>query len=169
MESKFTFQSSREHIKKFRIQLASLLFLFLIIHLSCISIFYFSNLRTRTCPAGVTDGVRVRLQAEPKMSANNRLNQVEMLLAGLFQTTGVIIDRLVENGVVERLEIDAALQAVEDRAFSEMDAELNRANPARQALARSARTLRIINARATSGAVLSVKELRALLRFERDV
>lgn len=103
------------------------------------------------------------------MSAANRLNQVEMLLAGLFQTTGVIIDRLVENGVVERLEIDAALQAVEDRAFSEMDAELNRANPARQALARSARTLRIINARATSGTVLSAKELRALLRFERDV
>lgn len=103
------------------------------------------------------------------MATASRLTQVEMLLAGLFQTTGVIIDRLVENGAIDRLEIDAALQAVEDRAFSEMDAELNRANPSRQALARSARTLRIINARATGGAVLSLKELRSLLRFENDV
>lgn len=103
------------------------------------------------------------------MTAASRLIQVEMLIAGLFQTTGAIIDRLVENGAIDRLEIDAALQAVEDRAFSEMDAELNRANPARQALARSARTLRVINARATNGAVLSSRELRSLLRFENEV
>jgi hypothetical protein len=103
------------------------------------------------------------------MSAANRLMQLEMLVTGLFQTTGVIIDRLVENGAMERTEIDAALQAVEDRAFSEMDAELNRSNPARQALARSARVLRVINARATNGSVLTSRELRALLKFEHEM
>ena|SRR5690606_14926267 len=102
------------------------------------------------------------------MSAASRLTELEMLVTGIFQTVGTILDRLVENGVLDRLEVDAALQAVEDRAFNEHDAELNLCNPARQALARPARTLRIINARSTRGMVLSSKELRALLQFERD-
>ena len=95
--------------------------------------------------------------------------QIEMLIIGLFQTAGAIVDRLVENGAIERLEIDAALQAVEDRAFTDNNIDLNRSNPSRQALARAARTLRVINAQSTSGTALSAREIKSLLQFERDV
>lgn len=91
-----------------------------------------------------------------------------MLMIGLFQSAGAILDRLVENGSIGRLEVDAALQAVEDRAFTEMDIDLNRSNPSRQALARAARTLRVINAQGTSGTTLSAREVKGLLQFERD-
>ncbi len=103
------------------------------------------------------------------MSIAQELRHLELLIAGLFHSTGAIIDRLIENGAVERVEIDAALQAVEDRAFAETDPALNRRNPARQALARSARVLRVINAKGSHGHVLTTRELRAMLQFEQEV
>jgi len=117
---------------------------------------------------GVTGGRRGLLRNGVRMSVSRETKQIEMLMIGLFQSAGAILDRLVENGSIGRLEVDAALQAVEDRAFTEMDIDLNRSNPSRQALARAARTLRVINAQGTSGTTLSAREVKGLLQFERD-
>lgn len=97
-----------------------------------------------------------------------RLKQTELLIMGLFHCAGVLLDRLVENGLLERVEIDAALQSVEDSSFAEQYMNLYPDEESRRWLARPARILRVINDLGDRGQVLTTSELREILNFEKE-
>jgi hypothetical protein len=92
-----------------------------------------------------------------------------MIITGLFHCAAAIIDRFVENGVIERLEIDAALQSVEDNLFTDQYMALYQDDEARRWLAMPARLLRLINELGSSNRVMSTSEIRDILNFAREV
>jgi hypothetical protein len=97
------------------------------------------------------------------MDAAPRLKHAELLIAGLFHCAGVLLDRLVENGLMERIEIDAALEAVED-ATSADDGD----DETLRWLTLPARALRIINEQGERRRILSTRELCEILNLREE-
>lgn len=97
------------------------------------------------------------------MDAAPRLKHAELLITGLFHCAGVLLDRLVENGLMERIEIDAALEAVEDATIAgDGDDETLRW------LSLPARALRIINEQGERRRILSTRELCEILNLREE-
>lgn len=90
------------------------------------------------------------------------------LIQGLVHCAAVIIDRLVENGLLDRDEVDAALQAVEDRMLIEaiVPPKGFDARGAITSLTAPARILRAVNALGREGKILSNAEIEPYLRGE---
>jgi len=101
------------------------------------------------------------------MDVAPRLRETELLLTGLFHCAGVVLDRMVENGLMDRLELDAALQAVEDSSFADQYMEVY-PEKEREWLARPARILRLINHLGGDGRVMKTEELREILNFRQE-
>lgn len=102
------------------------------------------------------------------MDVMPRLRQTELLVTGLFHCAGVLLDRLVENGLIERVEIDAALQSVEDSSFADQYMEIYPDEESRRWLAMPARILRVINELGGNGRVMKTDELREILNFKQE-
>jgi hypothetical protein len=85
-------------------------------------------------------------------------------MLGFVHCTAVLIDRLVENGMMERDEIDAALQSVEDRMFAEEIPGLDEVSTLFRLLSAPARILRAVNAAGRAGKVLSNSDIEKFLR-----
>lgn len=95
-----------------------------------------------------------------------RLKHAELLIVGLFHCTSALLDRLVENGALERIEIDAALEAVEDNALTGRYTVLCPDDEARRRLALPAHVLRIINEYGEHSRVITTDELCKILDFD---
>ncbi|HUD51012.1 hypothetical protein [Parvibaculum sp.] len=68
---------------------------------------------------------------------------------------------------MERLEIDAALQSVEDSSFADQYMEVY-PDEEREWLALPARILRLINELGSEGRVIKTDELREILNFNQE-
>lgn len=102
------------------------------------------------------------------MDAAPRLKHAELLITGLFHCAGVLLDRLVENGLMERVEIDAALEAVED-ATSADNGNIDLDDETLRWLTLPARALRIINEQGERRRMLSTRELCEILNLRGEV
>lgn len=108
------------------------------------------------------------LQGLTDMDVVPRLKHAELLIAGLFHCTGALLDRLVENGLLERLEIDATLEAVEDRSMVDFHAMPGIDEEARLWLATPARILRLINEYGEASRTITTRELCEILDLDHE-